>query len=118
MDRCSARLKSDDGFSLVEAMWVSVMTVVVLSAAYLVLETGYATEAISRSQTQAVMESTNAQRLITRYIRQTSSLVVTEPYRLRVAIQLDSDPDYAHAPDHDRRQYAYPLPELLERGAR
>lgn len=66
--------KSENGFTLVELMWVVAFTFLVISTAYLVYEAGFRSYTNTSSWSEAQDEARRAGRIVVRYLRQAKSI--------------------------------------------
>lgn len=70
---CIAK-ESQSGFTLVELLWVSAIMVIVISTGYFIYETAVRTYNVSSDWSEAQQSARGAERLISRYLRQATSL--------------------------------------------
>lgn len=93
------RKKNEEGFTLVELLWVTSFIFVVLMAAFFIAETGFNVSRTTTAWVQAQSDARLAQRLITRYLRQAKALDASKvtDYNLGFYAEADGDetsPEY------------------------
>ncbi len=86
-------MRGEKGFTLIEMMWVMAFIVIVLTASYLVFESGLSLDRKTRSQVESQEEVRRAMRIITRYLRQAENFIGSEvtTYTLGFSAELDAD---------------------------
>lgn len=79
-------INEERGFTLVELLWASALTLVVLAALYAALSTGLTGSSMLSPRVQATDEGMTSIRLMERYIRQALILSICEKYQLKFSI--------------------------------
>jgi type II secretory pathway component PulJ len=85
--------RKDEGFTLVELLWVTSFIFVVLMAAFFIAETGFNVSRSTTAQVQAQSDARQAERIITRYLRQAKTLDASKvtDYNLGFYAEVDGD---------------------------
>ena len=86
--------RKEDGFTLVELLWASAITLVVLAALFAALSTGLSGSSMLGSKVQATDEGMTSMRLMERYIRQAAILSICEENRIKFSINTGSEGSY------------------------
>lgn len=86
----------EDGFTLVELLWASALTLVVLAALFATLSTGLTGSLMLGPKVQATDEGMTSVRLMERYIRQAAILSICEENRIKFSINTGSEWSYSY----------------------
>ncbi len=91
--------RKDKGFTLVELLWVTSFIFIVLTAAFFIAETGLNVSRSTTGWVQAQSDARQAERIITRYLRQAKALdsYKVGDYNLGFYAEVDGDessPEY------------------------
>lgn len=85
--------KKENGFTLVELMWASALTVIILAVLFTALRVGLFGNLITGARIQATDEGAASLRLMERYIRQAMIISDAQDYRIEFSVQNPTNPD-------------------------
>ena len=82
---------NESGFTLVELMWASALTVLILGALFAALRVGMTGDLLTGKRVQATDQGMTSMRLMEKYVRQAMVLSLTENYRIDFSVPRADD---------------------------